>query len=63
MSLKGNNGFEIIEKPFTGKEGLERTLTNTNRELKSALEKTKSPEIDLKIIRLELHLVTHKIVA
>jgi len=51
--LYDDNGFEIIEKPFTGKEGLERTLTNTNRELKSALEKTKSPEIDLKITRLE----------
>ena len=51
--LYDDNGFEIIEKPFTGKEGLERTLTNTNRELKSALGKTKSPEIDLKITRLE----------
>ena len=51
--LYDDNGFEIIEKPFTGKEGLERTLTNTNRELESTLGKTKSPEIDLKITRLE----------
>ena len=51
--LYDDNGFEIIEKPFTGKEGLERTLTNTNRELESTLGKTRSPEIDLKITRLE----------